>query len=98
MQDSYAYYYYRRGKSEAALDCAERAMRVHARMAEWAHVAKSQLHCACVLSRLGRRDEAVRCNAQVGQNRTLDDNRDSLSRHTNVDPAPGFAACGKRPP
>ena len=32
---------------------------------DWSHVAKCHLHSACVLSRLQRKDEAIRCNAQV---------------------------------
>jgi len=63
--DTYAYYYYKRGKAEAALGFASKAMQAHVKQEDWAHVAKAHLHSGCILSKLGRRDEAVRCNAQV---------------------------------
>jgi hypothetical protein len=34
-------------------------------MEDWAHVAKVHLHSGCVLAKLNRKDEAIRCNAQV---------------------------------
>ena len=65
IHDTYAYYYYKRKKIEAALQYSERAMKTHAAMKDWAHVAKCHLHAGSILSRLGRKDEAIRCNAQV---------------------------------
>ncbi len=65
VNDTYAYYYYKRKKTEAALQYSERAMKTHAAMKDWAHVAKCHLHAGSILSRLGRKDEAIRCNAQV---------------------------------
>ena len=65
IQDSYAYYYYRRGKSAAALQYAQRAMRIHVRLQSWDHVAKCHLHIGAILSRLRRHDEAIRAMGQV---------------------------------
>ena len=65
INDSYAYFYFRRGKSSAALQCVNRAMRVHARRGEWSHVAKCHLHAGAVLARLKRHDESARCMGQV---------------------------------
>ncbi|CAM9999650.1 unnamed protein product, partial [Choristocarpus tenellus] len=65
--DAYALYYYKRGKSSAALDFVQKSMKTHARMqaGDWGHVAKCHLHSAAVLSRLNRHDEALRCLGQV---------------------------------
>jgi tetratricopeptide (TPR) repeat protein len=65
VYDSYAYYYYRRGKANAALQAVNKAMRTHLRREEWAHVAKCHLHTACILARIGRHDESARCMGQV---------------------------------
>jgi len=65
IHDTYAYYYFKRGKAEAALVYSEKAMKLHAHQQDWSHVAKCHLHSACILSRLNRKDEAVRCNGQV---------------------------------
>ena len=65
VHDSFAYFYFKRGKHEAALHYAAKAMKVHAAMKDWAHVAKVHLHSACILAKLSRKDEAIRCNAQV---------------------------------
>jgi tetratricopeptide (TPR) repeat protein len=65
IQDSYAYYYYRRGKSAAALQYAQKAMRIHVRLRAWEHVAKCHLHIGAILSRLRRHDEAIRAMGQV---------------------------------
>ena len=54
IQDSYAYYYYRRGKSAAALQYAQKSMRIHVRLRAWEHVAKCHLHIGAILSRLRR--------------------------------------------
>ena len=58
VDDSHAFYYYKRGKCHAALDYALRAMRLHVRLSQWAHVAKCHLHAAAILSRLGRHTDA----------------------------------------
>jgi tetratricopeptide (TPR) repeat protein len=63
--DTYAYYYYKRGKCNAALVYAQRAMKAHAHQRAWSHVAKCHLHTSAILSRLQRNPEAVRCLAQV---------------------------------
>ena len=65
IQDSYAYYYYRRGKSAAALQYAQKSMRIHVRLRAWEHVAKCHLHIGAILSRLRRHDEAIRAMGQV---------------------------------
>ncbi len=65
VEDAYAYYYYCRGKYHAALHCVVKAMKIHVKQEEHAHVAKCHVHSACILSRLRRRPEAVRCLGQV---------------------------------
>lgn len=65
IADSHAYYYHKRGKANAALVYATRAMRIHMKLAEFTHVAKCHLHIAVVLSRMSRHAEAVRCLGQV---------------------------------
>lgn len=65
IHDTYAYYYYRKKKAQAALSFSQKAMKVHHRMQDWAHVSKCHLHSGAILGRLGRHDEAVRCYAQV---------------------------------
>lgn len=65
IADSHAYYYHKRGKANAALVYATRAMRIHIKLAQFAHVAKCHLHIAAVLSRMRRHAEAVRCLGQV---------------------------------
>eukprot|EP00752_Nemacystus_decipiens_P002057 g1969.t1 len=54
-----------RGKSSAALDYVQRAMKTHARMRDWGHVTKCHLHSSVILSKLNRHDEALRCLGQV---------------------------------
>ncbi|KAJ8601368.1 hypothetical protein CTAYLR_005020 [Chrysophaeum taylorii] len=65
IDDSHAYYYYKRAKPNAALMFATRAMRVHVKLAQWPHVCKAHLHSATILSRMRRHPEAVRCLGQV---------------------------------
>ena len=60
IQDSFSYYYYRRSKSAAALQYAQKAMRIHVRLRAWEHVAKCHLHVGAILARLRRHDEAIR--------------------------------------
>ena len=57
--DGLAYYYFRRRKSNAAALYAQRAMRAHARLKQWEHVAKCHLHCGAVLALQGRHEDAV---------------------------------------
>ena len=59
VEDAYAYYYYCRGKYHAALHCVVKAMKIHVRQEEHAHVAKCHVHSACILSRLRRRPESA---------------------------------------
>jgi len=65
IADSYACYYYKRKKPNAALAAVQRAMRTHAKFEQWQHVAKCHLHSSCILSFLSRHDEAIRCLGQV---------------------------------
>ena len=65
VEDAYAYYYFCRGKYHAALHCVVKAMKIHVKQQEHAHVAKCHIHSACILARLRRRPEAVRCLGQV---------------------------------
>lgn len=65
IHDSYAYFYYRRGKFNAALQSVNKAMRTHLKREEWAHVAKCHLHTGTVLAKLKKHDESVRCMGQV---------------------------------
>ncbi|CAM9350178.1 unnamed protein product [Ectocarpus sp. 12 AP-2014] len=65
VNDAYGLYFLRRGKSSAALDYLQKAMKTHARMLDWGHVAKCHLHSSMVLSKLNRHDEALRCLGQV---------------------------------
>lgn len=65
INDTYGYYYMKRGKYEASLSYCEKSMKAHVKFQDWAHVAKSFLHCGSVLAKLNRKDEAIRCNAQV---------------------------------
>ena len=50
---------------EAALAFVQKAMRTHVHLKDWSHVAKCHLHTGCILSKLNRHDEAIRCLAQV---------------------------------
>ena len=50
VEDAYAYYYYCRGKYHAALHCVVKAMKIHVKQEEHAHVAKCHVHSACILS------------------------------------------------
>ena len=65
IADTNAFYYYRRNKAEAALAYVQKAMRTHVHLKDWSHVAKCHLHTGCILSKLNRHDEAIRCLAQV---------------------------------
>ena len=70
---------------------ATKAMKAHAHLKQWHHVAKCHLHSAVILMRLARLDEAVRCNAQVGQ----------AHRRPTRNPAimlPSTAAAASNPP
>lgn len=65
VDDSHAYYYYKRAKSHAALAFATKAMRIHNKLGQFAHVAKCHLHIAAILSRMRRHPEAVKCLGQI---------------------------------
>ena len=65
INDSMSYYYYKRGKLHAALQYAEKAMKLHFRLKQWEHVAKCHLHSGAILSKLQRHDEAIRAMGQV---------------------------------
>lgn len=65
VNDSYGFYYLKRGKAAAALDYVQKAMKVHVKRSDWAQVATCHLHIGMVLSRLNRHDEALRCLGQV---------------------------------
>ena len=65
IADTSAFYYYRRNKASAALQCVNKAMRTHTRRREWAHVAKCHLHTGTILAKLQKHDESVRCMGQV---------------------------------
>ena len=65
VMDSFAYYYMRRNKPSAALQYIINAMKAHNRRKDWPHVAKCHLHTACILSKLERHDESIRCLGQV---------------------------------
>ncbi|CAE7726232.1 unnamed protein product [Symbiodinium sp. KB8] len=65
--DSYAFYYFRRGKYQAALQCAHKALRTHTSLQQWDHVAKCHLHTAVILSKLRKHAEAIRCLGHVLQ-------------------------------
>lgn len=65
INDSMSYYYYKRHKPHAALQYAEKAMKIHHRLQQWEHVAKCHLHTGAILSKLQRHDEAIRAMGQV---------------------------------
>ena len=67
VMDSYAFYYFRRGKYQAALQCAHKALRTHTSLQQWDHVAKCHLHTAVILSKLRKHAEAIRCLGHVLQ-------------------------------
>ena len=60
IHDSFAYYYFRRNKSAAALQYGQKALRIHVRLKAWEHVAKCHLHIGAILAKLRRHDEAIR--------------------------------------
>ena len=60
IHDSFAYYYFRRSKSAAALQYGQKALRIHVRLKAWEHVAKCHLHIGAILAKLRRHDEAIR--------------------------------------
>ena len=65
IQDSFAYYYYRRGKSAASLQYGQKALRIHVRLKAWEHVAKCHLHIGAILAKLRRHDEAIRAMGKL---------------------------------
>lgn len=67
LQDTYGFYYFRRGKYAAALAALRKAMRVHTTLGQLDHVAKVHLHTAVILSRMRNHAEAVRVMGQVRQ-------------------------------
>lgn len=65
VADAYSYYYYRRGKANAALQFTEKATRIHQRRGEMSHLAKCNLHVGAILSRKNRHREALQCLGEV---------------------------------
>lgn len=54
--DGYAHYYYRRNKGNAALDYAQKALRLHMQLGQWVHAAQCTLHVASILYKLQKYD------------------------------------------
>eukprot|EP00948_MAST-09A_sp_MAST-9A-sp1_P002945 g2945.t1 len=67
VNDSMAYYYYRRHKPSAALQYIQKALRTHRRLEQWHHTAKCLLHLGCILSKLKKHDGAIRAMGDVLQ-------------------------------
>lgn len=65
VYDTYAFYYYRRRKTEAGMDYLDRAMRFHVAGKRWTHVAQCRLHRAALLGQLGKHAAAVECLGHV---------------------------------
>ena len=65
VNDAFAHYYIRRNKPSAALQYITSAIKTHTKRRDYPHVAKCTLHCAYILSKLERHDEAIRCMGQV---------------------------------
>ena len=58
--DTFAYYYYRRGRWQAAVDATVKAYRAHKALAQWDHVAKCRMHTAMLLSKRRRHLDAIK--------------------------------------
>jgi tetratricopeptide (TPR) repeat protein len=58
--DGFAHYYYRRNKGNAALDYAQKALRLHMQLGQWVHAAQTTLHVAAILYKLQRYDDCLR--------------------------------------
>ncbi|KDO34716.1 hypothetical protein SPRG_00778 [Saprolegnia parasitica CBS 223.65] len=67
IADSYAHYYYSRGKAHAGLKYCSKAHGTHVKLGEWSHVAKAKLHMAALLSRLERHDAAIQALHEILQ-------------------------------
>ncbi|OQS05752.1 hypothetical protein THRCLA_02152 [Thraustotheca clavata] len=67
LADTYAYYYYCRGKAQAGLKYCTKAHTTHTKLGEWSHLAKCKLHLAALLSRLERHNEAIEALHQILQ-------------------------------
>lgn len=67
VDDTFSFYYLRRNQLQAALQASMRAVKAHAALKQWDHVAKCHLHTAMILSKQRKHGEAVRCNGQVLQ-------------------------------
>ncbi|EQC41543.1 hypothetical protein SDRG_01505 [Saprolegnia diclina VS20] len=67
IADSYAHYYYSRGKAHAGLKYCAKAHGTHVKLGEWSHVAKAKLHMAALLSRLERHDAAIQALHEILQ-------------------------------
>ncbi|KAF0741522.1 hypothetical protein Ae201684_003207 [Aphanomyces euteiches] len=59
IADTYAYYYYSRNKANAGMNYISKAHAVHAKHAEWSHLAKCKLHMATLQSKLQQHDQAI---------------------------------------
>jgi tetratricopeptide (TPR) repeat protein len=65
LYDTYAHYYYRRGKSHAGLQYMFKAHDIHTRQSSWTHLAKCRLHIANLLSVQSKHNEAMEYMASI---------------------------------
>lgn len=65
LYDTYAHYYYRRRKPNAGFEYCRKALEIHSRQSSWAHVAKTRLHVAALLSFQKKHTQALAQLASV---------------------------------
>ena len=65
LWDSTAFYYFKRGKMNAAAMYTQKAMKAHVRLKQWEHIAKCHLHCGTILSMMKQHEASIECLNQV---------------------------------
>lgn len=65
LWDSTSFYYFRRGKMNAAAVYTQKAMKAHVRLKQWEHIAKCHLHCGTILSMMKQHEASIECLNQV---------------------------------
>jgi tetratricopeptide (TPR) repeat protein len=73
VYDTYAHYYYRRHKPNAAFQYLKKAQDIHTRQSSWSHIAKCRLHLANVLNFQGKHFQSLEMLASILQ--LIEDNR-----------------------
>jgi tetratricopeptide (TPR) repeat protein len=73
VADAFSFFYFRRGKYQAAVQQSNKALRLHTGLGQWDHVAKCHLHAAVIQSKQRKHDGAIATNNQVLQ--MVDDER-----------------------